>query len=255
MKDYLKSFIQRVAQLILGYKKYLFLFAIFQVYKYRFLKQDKELAYFIRLIGNNANGIIIDAGANIGYTTAVFSQHLPSVAIIAFEPVKVHAEVMTKLCTYLKLKRVEIHQIALGNKVENIQMVTPVLKGVKKQGFSFIKGEVYNGEPVMDHVLEESVFMSTLDLQVINNGNNKIIAIKIDVENYEVFVLEGAAKLIAKYQPIVLAELWENERKYACIALMKKYGYTVKVLVNNQLEDYREGAALNYFFLPRVLSL
>ncbi|TAH07828.1 MAG: FkbM family methyltransferase [Sphingobacteriia bacterium] len=255
MTDYLKNFIQRVAQLILGYKKYLFLFAIYQVYKYRFLKQDKELAYFIGLIGNNANGIIIDAGANIGYTTAVFSQYLRGITIMAFEPVKVHTEVMTKLCTYFKLKRVKIHQIALGNKAENIQMVTPILRGVKKQGFSFIKGEVYNGEPVMDHVLEESVFMSTLDLQALNNGNNKILAIKIDVENYEVFVLEGAVKLIAKYQPIVFAELWENERKYACITLMNKYGYDVKVLVNNQLEDYKEGAALNYFFLPRVLSL
>ncbi len=161
---------------------------------------------------------------------------------------------MAELCTYFKIKKVAIQQVALGNRAEYATMVTPVVMGVKKQGFSFIKGEVYKDDPAMDKVLEEPVYMSSLDLLISNTESKKIAAIKIDVENYELFVLEGAEKLIQQNQPIVFVELWENERKWQCIELMKRYGYSAKVLINHQLVEYKEGAALNYFFLPSKLA-
>ncbi len=254
MTDLYKSFLQQFAQYIMGYKKYLILFGIYQVYKYRLLRQDKELKYFIHLIGKSNSDIVIDAGANIGYTSIIFSKWMPNAKIIAFEPVKIHTEVMGMLVKYFKITKIVIRQMALGNKTMNTTMVTPVLSGVKKQGFSFVKGEVYADKPDAFTGIEEVVYMSTLDSLLLNHTQQKIAAIKIDVENYEVFVLEGAAKLIATYQPIVFAELWENERKWQCIELMKTYGYTVNILVKNQLVAYTEGSALNYFFLPKVVA-
>lgn len=249
----LKFFIQRMAQEILGYRNYLFLFSIYQVYKFKLFTLDKELAYFIKLIEDKKDSVIIDAGANIGYTTAIFSKYLPQATILAFEPVKIHVDIIQEIVVFFKLARVKINQLALGNSEKMATMVTPVLNGVIKQGFSYIKGEVKAETATAQ--LEEPVQMSTLDLQIADTGSNKVVAIKIDVENYEVFVLEGAEKLIAKHRPIIFAELWDNERKQACIKLMKNYGYQVKILINNKLENYCGEEVLNYFFIPTELSL
>lgn len=48
-----------------------------------------------------------------------------------------------------------------------------------------------------------------------------------------------------------MAELWDNERKIACISLMKELGYETKVIINKKLETYTSQQSLNYFFIPK----
>jgi hypothetical protein len=48
-----------------------------------------------------------------------------------------------------------------------------------------------------------------------------------------------------------MAELWDNDRKIACIGLMKELGYETKVIINKKLVPYTSQQSLNYFFIPK----
>ena len=63
----------------------------------------------------------------------------------------------------------------------------------------------------------------------------KITGIKIDVENYEYPVLLGALETLKKYKPVIYAELWDNENRKMCMALLEKLGYTAYVCIANNL--------------------
>ena len=52
-----------------------------------------------------------------------------------------------------------------------------------------------------------------------------ITGIKMDVENYEYFVLEGGKEIIERNTPVIYTELWESENRNKCFELLKDIGY------------------------------
>jgi hypothetical protein len=68
--------------------------------------------------------------------------------------------------------------------------------------------------------------------------------IKMDVENYEYFVLKGAKETILKNRPVIIFECWiqpdyesssskEKENFDRVISLIESYGYEIYVIYNN----------------------
>ena len=82
--------------------------------------------------------------------------------------------------------------------------------------------------------------------------NARITAIKLDVENFEFFVLDGGRETIAKNRPIVYCELWENENRLKCFDLMQEYRYEVMMLQAGKLcpFDAELHKKQNFFFVP-----
>ena len=252
MVQKLKSFIQLVIQNILGYRNYLFVFSIYRTLKFRLLRDDKDFNCFIQLTKSIEPATIIDAGANVGYTTVIFAKAYPHYSIISYEPVSLLSKIISKVVHFFKLNNVQIRQLALGNTNDVVSIKTPIISGVKKQGLSFIAKEVEReDENLMDNCLEEQVEMVSLDNDLLNKIIHPVVGIKVDVENFEFFVLQGSVELIKLYRPIVMAELWDNARKTACIELMRNLGYTVKIINNKDLVDYTNQHSLNYFFIPK----
>lgn len=247
-----KEAIQFVLQRLMGYKNYLFVFALFSVYRFRITKYDKEFAFFLNLIPQFSGNTVLDIGANIGVTSTLISKRFPKYLVWAFEPVQSNMEALKKVLLFFNIKNVRTVHSAVGEKVGEIEILTPIHKGVKKQGLSFI---VENGFKKMDAQITEVVKMISLDSLTEQFANEKVAAIKMDVENYELFVLKGGAKFIQKHRPFVFAELWENVRKLPCIELMEGLGYSANVLQGNNLVDYKGNIALNYFFIPLEVSL
>jgi len=85
------------------------------------------------------------------------------------------------------------------------------------------------------------------------NAKQRISAIKIDVENFEFFVLDGAKNSIATHKPIVYAELWENENREKCFTLFNNLNYKTFVVVDNTTieYDYTKHKTQNFIFLPQ----
>jgi len=247
-----KAAIQFVLQKLMGYRMYLFVFAIFSVHRFRITKYDKEFAFFLHLIPQFKGNAVLDIGANIGVTSTLIGSRFPQYSVWAFEPVQSNMDTLEKVVHFFDIKNVRMVHKAVGEQSGEIEIYTPIQKGVKKQGLSYI---VENGTNQLNTQLAELVQMISLDELRGQFSNDSVAAIKIDVENYEIFVLKGGAQFLRTHRPLVFAELWENERKLPCIELMEEIGYTARVVHNNQLVDYKGNNALNYFFIPHEVSL
>jgi hypothetical protein len=90
------------------------------------------------------------------------------------------------------------------------------------------------------------------DLTEIHQKNLKITAIKLDVENFEAFVLSGAKSIIEKHKPIIYTELWENQNRENCFDFVKQFNYSIKFLQNGMLIDFdpQQHKTQNFFFIP-----
>ena len=252
MVQKLKSIIQLLIQKILGYTNYLFIFSIYRIWRYRLLKDDIDFNYFIELTQSNRPSTIIDIGANVGYTGVIFAKSLPNYQIICYEPVSLLTNNILKVVSFFNVQNISIKHLALGNTNQIVPIKTPIIQGVKKQGLSYIDVSVERtDENHLRQFLVEQVQMVSLDSDLFINELLPIAGIKVDVENFEFFVLQGAVRLIKLYKPIVMAELWDNDRKFACIALMNELGYQTKVIINKKLETYTSQQSLNYFFIPK----
>jgi hypothetical protein len=90
----------------------------------------------------------------------------------------------------------------------------------------------------------------------INQPGKRITAMKIDVENFEYFVLKGAERIIAENQPVIYCELWENENRKKCIDFLNNLNYSAFILNNKELLPFDKTTIEkhNFFFLPRVIT-
>jgi len=247
----MKSRFQLFLQKILGYDNYLFSFSIFSIYRMKFFKEDKDFLFFLDMINKTHGSIIIDVGANIGVTTATLAKHYPNRTIFSFEPISANFNTVIKVLNHFNIKNVNPRKIAIGEKEGTVEVTTPIENGVKKQGLS----RVVDVSEKASTLITEKIAIIPLDNLLEELSSNKVAAIKIDVENYEIYVLKGAKKLLLEHRPIVFAELWNNDRKNDCISLMESLGYKTKVYSNNKLVPYHGEVTLDYFFIPNELPI
>jgi len=247
MKNFVKYFLQK----LLGFQNYLFVFCLFKVKTLHKDKNEKDFLYFLQLIP--AGGIVLDIGANIGIMTVYLAQKVRDTTVYAFEPIPHNAKVLERVIAHYKLKSVHVYNYALGNEDGQIQMVMPVISSVKMQGLSHV---VHSSITENNEGERFNIDVKKLDnIQEIAGSIKPLTAIKIDVENFEYFVLDGGKELLKKHKPIIYCELWDNENRNKCFELMKIFGYEIKILVNGQLLAFTNEVAKthptqNFFFIP-----
>lgn len=192
MVQKLKSIIQLLIQKILGYTNYLFIFSIYRIWRYRLLRDDIDFNFFIELTKSNRPSTIIDIGANVGYTGVIFAKAFPNYQIICYEPVSLLTTIIHKVVSFFNVKNAIIKHLALGETNQIVPIKTPIIQGVKKQGLSYIDVSVERtDENHISQFLVEQVQMVSLDSDLLSDELLPIAGIKVDVENFEFFVLRG----------------------------------------------------------------
>lgn len=233
---------------MLGFKTYLYVFAR---YKIRSLHRDgNEKDFFLFMDQLKGNGVILDIGANIGVMACHLSKRFPKARILAFEPIPFNADCLDKVIRKYNLKNVEAFRMALGDETGEVEMVLPVEKKVRMQGLSHV---VHESIDEFNDGIRLKVPVSRLDdIKELNGQSEKVIGIKMDVENFEYFVLKGGEKLLTEHQPVIYTELWENENRYKCFDLIKALGYKTQVVHNGSLVDYvpEVHKTQNFIFIP-----
>lgn len=160
----------------------------------------------------------IDIGMHVG----LWSMHLAKrfETVIGFEPVLEHIE-----C--LKLNMVGnnnylVHQCALGNRIGSA-------------GLKFLEGSTGSTQVTDDG---QGIIMRRLD----DFTFDAIDFIKIDVENYEFFVIQGAEETIKKHKPVIIFEqkgdnrvsykLTYGKERYDAQKLLESWGARKKFEMN-----------------------
>lgn len=244
----MKARLKKILQRLLGFDRYLFLFSIYVINTLRWNKKEGDFLHFLSMIPEK--GIILDIGANIGIMSVWLGRNRPESKIISFEPMPHNIKALHKVLKHYKLQNVQIVEKALGNSTGEVEMIMPVLDEVKMQGLSHVVHET------ITDFNKGSTFTTPIikldDCEHLKDTTEVITAIKLDVENFEFFVLEGAQVIINKYRPLIYTELWENENRQKCFQLMKSKGYNIKVLQQKKLVDFEAQKHLtqNFFFIP-----
>ncbi|MDW3649199.1 MAG: FkbM family methyltransferase [Bacteroidia bacterium] len=245
----MKKGIQAFLQALLGFENYLVVFSLFKIYTLRWDSQNKEgdFNYFLKFLKPEDH--VLDIGANIGIMAALMAKKCKDGRVLAFEPIPENCRALLRVKKFLALKNIELYPIALGEDEGEIKMEMPIMKGVRMQGLSHvnhssIKGYQENG---VTFTVRQKCLDKMEELQDLN-----ISAIKMDVENYEQFVLKGGLELFRKHKPVLYCELWDNENRQECFRLLGDLDYEFFVLSELGLKVFEAGKDLqhNFFFIP-----
>lgn len=238
----MKNGIKYILQKLLGFRTYLYVFAIFKIKTLRSDSKEKDFFHFLSLL-EDGKGAVLDVGANIGIMTVHLAQKLPNSTVHAFEPVPDNLSVLKKVIAKFNLKKIKIHETAVGESVGNVQMILPHQGKTKMQGLSHVKHESITewneGE-------EFNVPLNTLDNLL--NGE-PIQGIKIDIENFEFYALKGGKRILETNHPVIYAELWDNENRTNCLDLLSAMNYQANVVVDNKLVPFNAKKHTNQNFI------
>jgi FkbM family methyltransferase len=239
----MKTAIKYILQTILGFDNYLFLFSRYKINNLYKDKKEGDFLFFLNLLPEK--GILLDIGANIGIMTVHLARK-PGCRVIAFEPMPRNLKALRRIIGHYGLKNVTVMDCALGNEEGSVEMVMPMVGAVRMQGLSHV---LHDSIPENNNGEKVNVALHRLDLlpelQV-----DQITGIKMDVENFEFFVLDGGKEILQKHRPVLYIELWDNENRQQCFRLLKSLGYSTYVVEDSKLIIYSNQKKQNFIFLP-----
>lgn len=149
------------------------------------------------------DGNVIDVGANIGYTAALFSKYMSEgFRVFAFEPEIKNFSLLERTIKGFHLEsKIIAFQKAVGETNKNIPLwINPNHSGDHRIITDSFK-EILNHQAVSD-----TVEMTTLDSFLKSQSQTKNLSfVKIDVQGYELQVCKGMKETLKKYPNIVIA--------------------------------------------------
>ncbi|MBI2623049.1 MAG: FkbM family methyltransferase [Candidatus Liptonbacteria bacterium] len=169
------------------------------------------------------DAVVVDVGANLGFFARLAAELAPKGQVYAFEPVP---------STFALLQK-------------NAPQALSVIKGLgatteKKKIFtsdismdcSVLADSPHVGAKNDDYSNVEEVALTSLDEFVAERKLSRVDFIKIDIEGYERFALEGARATLTKWKPVVAVSAYHNpDDKTVLPALMASidpsYRYTI----------------------------
>ena len=136
------------------------------------------------------DGVLIDAGGNIGLTALVLSALVPDGHVHVFEALPENAAHLRRNIEGNGIRNCTVNAVALGRQPGTVRMSSDgprshVLSGAEKG---------------------VDVPVTTLDRYVANAGLARVDFIKMDVEGFEPAVLEGASATVGRFRPPVWME-------------------------------------------------
>lgn len=243
----MKTLALGLLQRLLGFEAYLYLFARFKTATLRFDRRERDFLVFLRALPTD--GAVLDIGANIGIMTAHLARHMRKGRVIAFEPMPANLRVLERVVDRMALANVRIEACALGDSRGTAEMVMPVERGAYRHGLT--------------HVIHESITerndgarftapLRRLDDLALLPPETRIVGIKMDVENFEYFVLKGALETLRAHRPPLYVELWANENRARCLELLAGLGYRAFVCERGVTTPYDPGRHTQQNFIFRV---
>lgn len=212
----------------------------------RLRKGEKELHILPFIV--RQGGISIDIGANKGVYSWLLSRI--SDRVQAFEPnPKIYA-----LLKGAAPANVEVHNVALSNESGEVDLILPIQRSGRysNQGATLQTRKL---GPEKDFGLVR-VTQKRLD----DYRFTDVSFIKMDVEGYELEVIEGARETLARERPVLLIEIEAGQNRQPleeAIAIVNGHGYDCFYVSTTSLRhfsrfatDDEKSPTNNFIFLP-----
>jgi FkbM family methyltransferase len=191
LRYYRQSFLDDV----LGHKMYLdendslqlSYYGIFEPLETRFLQQNLR-----------EGNIILDIGANIGYYTLICAKHVgPSGHVFAFEPDPNNFALLSK-------------NVAI-NSYQNVTLVDKAVSNISGSAKLFLSPD-NKGDHQLYDMDEGRPFIDVQTIRIddyFSNALQLVDYVKIDVQGFEYYVVQGMAELLRRSpQVVLLTEFW-----------------------------------------------
>jgi FkbM family methyltransferase len=169
--------------------------------------------------------VFIDIGSNIGLFSLIASKIVGDEGkVLCFEPSPLTFSRLKENVTINNFNNLDIRNLGLSDAIGELTFY------VSNNGY-----DAWNSfSPSKDNKLELSINVpvSTLDFELNEIDKSKIKLVKIDVEGWEKFVLQGAKDFLTNFNPIVMVEFTEQNTfnsgypVYDIFDIMENFGYT-----------------------------
>jgi FkbM family methyltransferase len=170
---------------------------------------------------------VVDVGAHVGIETMMFSAWVGSAGVVtAIEPDQDNFET---LLTNLRMNGVA--------NVRTIQGAIAARKGVSEfhDGLGVLSRLTKEHERGKSVLLGQAICVQTFTLdELFGTQDNQLNFVKIDVEDFEGEVLQGAAKLLVTKRPVFMIELHSHQSAISCLQTLRGAKYSVELVGNNE---------------------
>jgi FkbM family methyltransferase len=168
------------------------------------LHELREFIFLHRILKKEM--VAIDVGANLGEYTMFMAKRLTEGRVLSFEPMELIRRQLEENVELNHFDRVAIFDFGLSNKKQRLQL-HEVEDGNEGLGTLFLGDKKSKGSI--------EIALESLDEKWDSFQLQRLDLIKIDVEGSELFVLQGAKKTIAKFRPLILVEISDENFKAA----------------------------------------
>ena len=209
----------------------------------------KPIATWIDLIEENST--VIDVGAYLG-VYSILAIRAGAGYAVAYEP---NIRTLSKLKKNIELNgfldKSLVREVALSD-VDGTSLLLVPKNREYSSGAQLANSSI--SRTVSNWQTLSSVQTVTLDADLNNMHIEKISVIKIDTEGYEYEVLIGARKILRKFQPSVLVEVFGVDNLIKVESLLRSLGYNYAVALDGfdirnksrRISNFRR--ASNYLF-------
>ena len=182
--------------------------------------EESQFSFLIYNMKKNKSKVFIDIGANSGLYSLLVAKKIKDIDIIAFEPIK---DTVNKFIRNMKINKLEnkikLYNFGLSDTSRNTKMKT-----LNKFGYNQSAGYTPSNEGQNSASLVKGD--SILNFKKLN------LAIKVDVEGYEAYVLKGLFNLINKNKIFLQIEIFNKNIKKTT-SFLEKNNFTFVKKINN----------------------
>ena len=236
-------------------------------------EQPHEEDYAVFRWFRGGHSLILDIGANWGYSAASIWSCAPETHIISFEAIPMYRPCLQAL-RELRPDHYSYLLSGLSNKDEQLSFSIPVVDHVALTALTTASPtpclpSLIDG--VLNHVSKWMTGTSTFSFQFIDFTvpvrrlddllaahpsslkSTPVVAIKIDVEGMEYEVISGGEKTLSTYQPLIMVEENQN-RNQSLMSFLNGLGYLRAERIGPclRLSDGSSAAHYNGFFVHRL---
>lgn len=194
----------------------------------------------------------IDIGANLGYYSLLAASQCPNSKIYSFEPDLKNFQLFSSSITYNQFQdRIQAYCLAVGS--ENKIITISDLGNNSNSGARFT-GD--NKEVLRPYIHGENPYFREVEAVQLDSflPDFKIDLVKIDIEGYEPFAIQGMFNIIKQNKPIIFLEFAPSNLKNIGLTEPEKFlqiftdmEYNINI-INKQGDTISYGREITQFF-------